>query len=396
MTPRSSLNIPCTTDDPSLPTPCLLLDEARMAGNIARFNRHLARQGLAARPHLKTCKSMAAAQRLLRTPAGPATVSTLAEAEYFAAQGVTDICYAVGIVPDKLARVLGLRRGGTDLSVVLDDPVTADALDTAAKQLFTDGDAPLPVLLELDCDGHRSGLDPAGDELLAVAAIVQASSFLELRGVLTHAGAAYACGDTAHIATLARQEGEAAVTAAERLRSAGYDCVVCSVGSTPTALLGEYPQGVTEVRAGVYPFMDLTMCGLGVCTTDEVALSVLTTVIGHRRQDGALVVDAGWMALAQDRGLDECFPKWGFGLPCTLDGTPLPGLRVSECNQEHGIISIRPGEAVPSPALHERFPAGSRLRILPNHACATAAQYDVYHVLRQGQITACWERIRGW
>ena len=396
MTRRSRLNFPCVPDDPALPTPCLLLDEARMAGNIARFNRHLARQGLAARPHLKTCKSMAAAQRVLRTPAGPATVSTLAEAEYFAANGVTDICYAVGMTPDKLERVLALRRGGTDLSVILDDPVTAGLLDAAAKRLFSDGDSPLPVLLELDCDGHRSGLDPQGEELLAVAAAVQASPFLELRGVLTHAGAAYACTDTAQIAALARQEGEAAVAAAERLRAAGHECAVRSVGSTPTALLGEYPQGVTEVRAGVYPFMDLTMCGLGVCMPDEVALSVLTTVIGHRRQDGALVVDAGWMALAQDRGLEARFPRWGYGLPCTLDGALLPGLRVSECNQEHGIISPCAGEDAPGPALHERFPAGSRLRILPNHACATAAQHDAYHVLRQGQITACWERIRGW
>lgn len=395
MTLSSRLPDGLLPDNPALTTPCLLLDETRMTSNIARFNRHLARQGLSARPHLKTCKSMAAAQRFLRSPSGPATVSTLAEAEYFAAQGVTDICYAVGIVPDKLERVLALRRRGTDLSVVLDDPVTAGMLAAAAKRLCASGDSPLPVLLELDCDGHRSGLEPHGDELLAVAAAVQSSPFLKLRGVLTHAGAAYARTDTTHIIALARQEGEAVLAAAARLQKAGYDCEVRSVGSTPTALLGEYPRGVTEVRAGVYPFMDLTMCGLGVCTTADVALSVLTTVIGHRRRDGALVVDAGWMALAQDRGLEACFSRWGFGLPCALDGTPLPGLRVGECNQEHGIIS-KSADTVSPPALHECFPPGSRLRILPNHACATAAQHDVYHVLRQGRITARWERIRGW
>lgn len=386
----------CLPDDPALTTPCLLLDEARMAGNIARFNRRLARQGLSSRPHLKTCKSMDAAQRLLPTPSGPATVSTLAEAEYFAARGVTDICYAVGIVPDKLERALTLRRGGVDLSVVLDDPVTAGLLEAAAKRLFGDGDSPLPVLLELDCDGHRSGLAPEGEELLAVAAAVRASPFLTLRGVLTHAGAAYDRADAAHIAALARREGQAVLTAAARLGAAGHECAVRSVGSTPTALLGEYPDGVTEVRAGVYPFMDLTMCGLGVCKPEDVALSVLATVIGHRRHDGALVVDAGWMALAQDRGLDEGFARWGFGLPCALDGTPLPDMRVGEVNQEHGIISVRPGHAQPDPALHRRFPPGSRLRILPNHACATAAQHDAYHILRQGRITARWERIRGW
>lgn len=396
MAPDTLLPESCTPDAPSLPTPCLLLDEARMAANIARFNRRLARQGLPSRPHLKTCKSMAVAQRMLRAPGGPATVSTLAEAEYFAAHGVTDICYAVGLAPGKLDRVLALRRSGAELSVVLDDAETTARLDMAATALVRADDAPVPVLLEVDCDGHRGGLSPDGDELLAVARSVEDSPFFRLHGVLTHAGAAYARADAAHIAALAREEGGAVLRAAGRLRAAGFACPVISVGSTPTALLGEYPQGVTEVRAGVYPFMDLTMLALGVCTPDDLALSVLTTVIGRRRSDGALLVDAGWTALSLDRGLDERFPHWGYGLVCTVDGDPLPGFHVSECNQEHGVIRALAPDGRPDPSACAPFSPGSRLRILPNHACAAASRHDVYHVLRQGRIVARWDRVRGW
>src|SRR5262245_13807751 len=87
-----------------LPTPGLLLDQQRMDRNIARLKQHLHRLGVGLRPHLKTSKSIDIAHRLMATPAGPATVSTLKEAEEFAAAGVRDILYAVGIAPAKLDR----------------------------------------------------------------------------------------------------------------------------------------------------------------------------------------------------------------------------------------------------------------------------------------------------
>ncbi|MFC6049220.1 DSD1 family PLP-dependent enzyme, partial [Methylobacterium hispanicum] len=40
---------------------------------------------------------------------------------------------------------------------------------------------------------------------------------------------------------------------------------------------------------------------------------------------------------------------------------------------------------------------GTRLRILPNHACATGAQHGSYHVLDgAGRVAAVWPRINGW
>ena len=209
----------------------------------------------------------------------------------------------------------------------------------------------------------------------------------EVRGVLTHAGSAYDLPGTEAITVLAAQECAAATTAARLLREAGFPCPVVSVGSTPTAFFGEDFSGITEVRAGVYVFQDLVMAGLGVCRPEDLALSVLTTVIGRQGDGRALIVDAGWMALSRDTGLPWKRDAFGYGLVCDEAGQLIPGLRVTETNQEHGIVS---GPSCPA------LPAGTRLRILPVHACATAACFDSYILLQDGRISGRLERCRGW
>jgi D-serine deaminase-like pyridoxal phosphate-dependent protein len=188
------------------------------------------------------------------------------------------------------------------------------------------------------------------------------------------------------------------VRAAERLRAAALPCPVVSVGSTPTALSAEHLQGVTEVRAGVYVFHDLVMHGVGVCALDEIALSVLATVIGHQQEKGWVLVDAGWMAMSRDRGTQAQAVDQGYGLVCSEDGKPVAGLIMSSANQEHGILSWREGLASGpvGATLEQRFPVGTRLRVLPNHACATAAQFPHYEVLRADGGTTRWPRFYGW
>ncbi|MFQ6720486.1 DSD1 family PLP-dependent enzyme, partial [Bordetella pertussis] len=176
------------------------------------------------------------------------------------------------------------------------------------------------------------------------------------------------------------------------LRAAGLPCPVVSVGSTPTALSAAQLQGVTEVRAGVYVFFDLVMHNIGVCRVDELALSVLATVIGHQADKGWVIVDAGWMAMSRDRGTQKQKQDFGYGQVCTADGAPLAGYTLIGANQEHGIMAGGPaGEDVTT-----RFPVGMRLRILPNHACATGAQFPQYHALEADGGLQAWERAHGW
>jgi D-serine deaminase-like pyridoxal phosphate-dependent protein len=372
----------------ALATPCLVLDEAKMDANIARLRSRLGGAGVAFRPHLKTAKCVEIARRMTASPQGPATVSTLKEAEEFAAAGVTDLTYAVGVSPCKLPRVQALRKRGVSLSIILDSLEQAEAVAAAS-----DPAGPIPALIELDCDGHRSGVKPGDTELLLAIADRLSPAAL-LRGVLTHAGESYAARGGEELAAAAENERASVVLAARALRARGWECPVVSVGSTPTAHFAGSYEGVTEVRAGVFVFFDLVQAGIGVCSLEDIALSVLTTVIGHRREKGWTMVDAGWMALSCDRGTAKQAIDQGYGVVCDALGRPIPDLIVAGANQEHGIIAPRPGAAARTPEL----PLGTRLRILPNHACATAAQHDRYHVTGSGgvDVTAQWPRFNGW
>jgi D-serine deaminase-like pyridoxal phosphate-dependent protein len=211
---------------------------------------------------------------------------------------------------------------------------------------------------------------------------------------MTHGGGSYGVvGADAH-AAFAEQEAGAVRLAAARLREAGLPCPIASIGSTPTANAARNLDGVTEMRPGVYVFFDLVMAGIDVCAVDDIALSVLTTVIGHQRARGWILVDAGWMALSRDRGTASQAVDQGYGVVCDIDGRVIPDLIVTAANQEHGIIALRPGSTETLPEL----PVGTRLRILPNHACATAAQFDAYDVIptETGAPLMRWPRFGGW
>lgn len=372
-----------------LETPCLLLDADILQANVDRMRRHLDGLGVTLRPHLKTAKSLEVARRAMAGPAGPATVSTLREAEYFAEGGVRDMIYAVGIAPQKLDRVGAIRqRWGADLAIVLDSGAQAEAVAAWSRR---SGDA-LPVLIEVDADGHRSGVGPRDAEALVAIGRAVADG-ASLRGVLLHAGDSYGLSDPAALRRAAEAERVAAVAAAEILRGAGLPCPVVSVGSTPTARYAETLAGVTEVRAGVFMIGDLFQAGVGSCTIDDIALTVLATVIGHQRDKGWIITDAGWMALSRDRGTARQAVDQGYGLACDIAGRPYPDLIVRDANQEHGIVAVRKGAAAGLPDL----PVGARLRILPNHACATGAQHDRYHVVADGRLSGeVWPRINGW
>jgi D-serine deaminase-like pyridoxal phosphate-dependent protein len=371
-----------------LRTPALLLDRQRLVRNVDRLSRRLRELGTPLRPHLKTAKCLEVVRLMAGGWPAPVTVSTLREAEAAAGWGARDILYAVGLAPAKTPDVMALRSQGVDLSVVTDDLEAARAIGSAAA-----GQG-LPVLIEVDADGHRSGIAPEEPERLLAVARALAEAGCEMRGIMTHAGESYGAAGPAELRACAERERSAALEAARVLRSAGFACPVVSVGSTPTSLFAESLQGVTEVRNGVYAFFDLEMAGLGVCAVDDIALSVLATVIGRQSAKGWILVDAGWMALSCDRGRGGRPVDNGYGLVCDPDGAPYPDLIVLRANQEHGVLALRPGSAAELPPLQ----VGDRVRILPNHACATAAQHSRYHVTQPGRdaVTDVWERFGGW
>jgi D-serine deaminase-like pyridoxal phosphate-dependent protein len=372
-----------------IPTPSLVLDRYLLAANSRRMMRQLGRFGVPLRPHVKTVKSTAVLQAAFGPVPRAITVSTLAEAEYFFAAGVTDILYAVGIAPAKLEPVARLMAAGADMKIILDSAEAARMVAERGRALGVR----FKALIEVDCDGHRAGLKPHDPAFVAVGHVLAGDSGTSLAGVMTHAGASYDCRSEAELVAMAEQERAAVVAAANALRDAGLPCPIVSMGSTPTALFAGNLDGITEVRAGVYLFQDLVMAGIGVCAPEDIALSVLSTVIGHNSEKGWIVTDGGWMALSRDRGTAGQPVDQGYGLVADQAGRIIPGLRVESANQEHGIIAARDGAALDL----AQFPIGRRLRILPNHACATGAQHRLYHVIDGGEdVVAAWERMGGW
>jgi D-serine deaminase-like pyridoxal phosphate-dependent protein len=373
---------------PDLPTPALILDRGRLERNADRMRDRVRSLGVTLRPHVKTAKSIDVLRVLAGGEQVPITVSTLAEARYFFDHGVRDILYAVGLAPVKLPQIAELIRAGCKLRVILDSVEAAEALQAfcVSQRVI------IEALIEIDTDGHRAGVAPHDDLLLEIGRRLSAADGARLAGVMTHAGASYSARTLGQFEKVAERERAGAVTAAERLRNAGLPAEIVSVGSTPTIHYARSLEGVTEARVGVYAFGDLVQTELGTCTIDDIAISVLASIIGHSRAHGRVLVDAGFLALSRDRGTADFETDWGYGAVCDLEGRLIDKVRVESTNQEHGIITATSGELDWS-----KFPIGGRLRILPNHACATAAAYDQYFVTDGGNhVVDIWRRVNGW
>lgn len=359
-----------------LPTPCLVLDRRILRRNIERMAQAVGRRGVALRPHMKTAKSIDVARLALQGQPGGITVSTLAEAEYFAAHGIADILYAVGVTPQKLDQVAKLNAAGAQVTVLTDDPETAGAIAAHPR--------PPRALIEIDTGESRGGVTPDDDDLQKIAALLGP----HLAGVMTHAGHSYSGRSIDDMVRIAEAERAGVVRAAEALRGAGYAAPIVSMGSSPTALHAESLAGVTEVRAGVYMFGDLFQAEIGTNGLDDIAVTVLTSVIGRR--PGRLLVDAGGLALSKDRSTEAAPVDYGYGLVLDLAGRKFGDAIVRRAYQEHGLIERDPGEPI---ELH----VGDRLRIAPNHTCMTAAAHDRYHVIDGGDtVVAVWPRVNGW
>jgi D-serine deaminase-like pyridoxal phosphate-dependent protein len=369
-----------------LGTPAALVDLDRLERNAVRMAEHARRLGVRLRPHVKTHKTLEAARLQVRGHFGGITVSTLAEAEFFAAGGFPDITYAVPIAPSKLRAAAELAARVDRLSLLVEHPDAGVAVEACARERGQR----LSLLLEVDCGGGRSGVDPTREESVALAARLAASPHLEFRGILTHAGQAYRCRDASETRAVAAQERDVVVAFAVRLRAAGVPVEEVSIGSTPTLSIVDHLTGVTEVRPGNYAFFDATQAAIGSCTLEDVAFTVLVGVIGRHPERRELVVDGGALALSKDPGPVHVDPECGYGVALDAGGGLLSGWRVVSLSQEHGVLraprSIAPAE----------FPIGSTLRIVPNHSCLAAALFDRYAVLRGGEVVDEWRPVKGW
>ncbi len=360
---------------PSLATPALLLDAEVFGRNVRRGVARAVALGVGLRPHAKTVKSPELLGQVMELGARGLTVSTLGEIRTLKATA-PDLMYAVPVAAGKDTPLL--RAMGDDdiaVTVIIDDVANLDGIPR---------DPRIRVAIEIDSDGHRGGMEPTSGHLVELAErIGERSAFA---GVMTHGGGSYLV-EPGEVKVVAAAERQAVLDAAARLTESGIACPLVSVGSTPTFFAVDHLDGVTEARPGVYLFGDRSTRVLGACSPDQIAVSVLATVVGQAKGGTISFLDAGWSALSQDRGVPALGDDAGLG--AVVDGAGDDALVVIDANQEHGFVARRGGGPT-------GLATGSRVAVIPNHACATAELHREIVVVSGESVLGRIERPRGW
>ncbi len=368
----------------TIKTPSLILDVERMKRNVAQMSARAKQLNIALRPHVKTHRCLEIARLQTEGSAG-IMVSTLAEAHFFSQNGFSDITYGVPIEAGKFAEAIAIAKTIERFSVLTDDSATVESLNETARC----ENIKLDVFVKIDCGYHRCGVEPDAAEAFSIPRLISDSTNLNFAGILTHAGHSYHANSPEKLLEIARQERDLMRNLAEELRGKGLIVPDVSIGSTPTMSAIDHLEGITELRCGNYIFFDAFQATLGSCRFEDCALTVLAAIVHRDLQRRKIVVDAGAIALSKDRGAVEFDQQCGYGRVFDLAGNDL-NLRVQSLSQEHGEITVA------DEAIFNRLKVGSRVRILANHSCLTAAQHSHYHILEGGQIIDRWEINRGW
>ncbi len=368
-------------------TPALLLDADILDANLVKMHKKVSDLGASLRPHIKTHKCIEIARRQRELEAKGITVSTFYEAEQFAREGFDDITWALPLPPMYASRAVQLSNEIT-FRVVVDSCEAVESLEKASRQ----SKHVVHVWLKVDCGYHRAGVDPASAQAEELVAKLSGSELLSFDGILSHSGHAYAGTSREEILVAANQERDIMVNFAERMRKRGLTIPAVSIGSTPSTVVIENLDGITEVRPGNYCFYDRTMVQLGVCRPEDCAVTVLASVISHQPGAAHFVVDAGALALSKDAGLVRLNPHPVMGL--LFDDYDKKSFHehvvLSTLTQEHGkVVADDPSQ------IEGKFCVGERVRILENHSCLTVANFDEYYVVRGKDVVDRWKILRG-
>lgn len=334
-------------------TPQPVIDEDRLASNIARVQSYMDAHHLNFRPHIKTHKIPAVAEAQRQAGARGINCQKITEAEVFADAGFEDILITFNILgADKLARLADLNDRVSGLKVVADSAATVDGLAG-----YFAGRKPLTVLVECDTGAGRCGVQTPA-EAMALARRIVGSNALEFGGLMTYPKAGSELATEAFFAeTMAG------------LKTESIDCPIVSNGGTPSLFSAHLVTSATEHRAGTYVYNDRAMVRAGHCTLDDCAMQILATVVSRPTADRA-ILDAGSKALTSDLlGFAD------FGLIVEYPDAVITGL-----SEEHGTVDL-------SKVSGRRPEIGERVRIVPNHTCVVSNLFDQMAFHRDGVVT---------
>ena len=345
-----------------LPTPAVLVDQPTFERNIQRMQDAADARGVRLRPHAKTHKSPDLAALQIARGAVGICCAKLGEAEVFADAGVRDIRLPYPLHPVNGPRLLPLLDR-THLSFIVDSEVVAQGWSAVMRQAGKEVD----VLVKVDVGFHRCGIDPEPEGAAAVVARIAGLPGLRFRGLLSHAGQAYAAASADEIASIADGERAQLFAIRDRLDAEGVPVREMSVGSTPTARFSVALPGITELRPGNYVYYDRMQVALGSAAWEDCALTVLARVVS-RPSDGWFVLDAGSKTLSSDQLRGGA--RLGFGAILSPPDATVPddGLLIERLSEEHATVRVTRGGCTLQP--------GDLVRVVPNHSCVVSNLVD--------------------
>ena len=324
-------------------TPFIAVDLDVMERNIARMASLAKEAGVKLRPHTKTHKSPYIAKKQLEAGASGITCAKLGEAEVMVEHGIENILIAFPIIgKSKLRRFSELLKRA-HLLVALDDIAVAKGINDVGEAHRKK----IPVYVDVDTGLHRMGRSPR--ESVEHIAEMAKLPFIEVKGVMSHTGQAYAKNSEADILAVALQDAEMMYETKRELEKRGVFIDEISVGATATARFIKQIPHVTEMRPGMYVFNDRFVMGAGGATEEDCAVRVFATVVSRPAKD-RIIIDAGSKTLAMD-----VYKHGGYG---HIVGHP--NVTIRTLSEEHGTLHVE-GDS--------DLKIGDVIEIIPNHIC---------------------------
>ena len=349
-----------------LPTPCMVVDLDLFEKNVKTMADQSKASGIHVRPHVKIHKSVDVARRQIAQGAIGLTCATIAEAELMSGAGIKHVLWTKQPASvNNISRAVALSKKDPTFMFVVDDPQVVDWVEEAAAAANTR----LRIAVSVFAGMTRQGI-ANGEPAVSLAQKVSASKRMDFEGFMAYSGGA------AHTKTFgARRKRSADDLAGVRetvamARKAGLPVNIVSGGSTGTYNI-DHENGLTELEAGSYVFMDTNYFSVGGKDDDSIyndfkgALTILTTV-DSKHHPNQVTTDYGNKALT--RPTDQ------------VKG--MPWLKVGSQGAEYGTLSWTDAG--------RDLKLGERVEIYCTTLDMSTNVYDRYYVARGEQIVDVW------
>ena len=276
-----------------LGTPSVVIDLDQMERNLVDMADFCKQAGIKLRPHSKTHKTPELAKRQIELGALGVCTQKVSEAKVMVDNGVNNVFVSNEVVDPEKLRVFAELSEKATMMVCVDSPVGVNNLSNAAIVSGTE----LHCIVDVDCGMHSCGVQP--EEAGKLASLVASSKGLVFKGIMAYEG---------HIGGAPKEQWPAQVKEAmgkvsdakKAVRRAGIELDHVIVGGTPTAKISATYPDVTEITPGEYIFYDWNHVQSGLVTMDNVAISVMCSVMS-RPEESRAVIDGGWKTFDYDQ-----------------------------------------------------------------------------------------------